>query len=176
MIPEIKRILFTSDLSENSRYAFQYALTIAGQFCADLIFLHVLEDVPMGARAFLDEAMIEKIRQQTATTARSTLIGKRREMSLLESELDRFCRTASEAACQAGEKRVESNVRVVEGNVIESILAAADEARCDAIVMGSKRRGALAEAMLGSVVKGILRRSRKLVIVAPPASGEASKK
>lgn len=168
MNPEIKRILFTSDLSDNSRHAFQYALMLAGQFCAELVFLHVTEDVPMSARAFLDDSMIEKIRRQTTDSARSTLIGKRREMNLLATELDRFCQTAAEAARQTGASPVTSAVRVVEGNVIESILTVADETACDAIVMGSSRRGAIAEAMLGSVVKGVLRQSRKLVVVAPP--------
>ena len=168
MQPKISSILFTSDLSENSKHAFQYAAMIAGRFCARLVFLYVMEDVPMSARAFLDEAMIEKIRKQTTDSARSKLIGKRREMSLLEAELSRFCEAAFEEARRSGQEQIDSQVKVVEGNVIESIITTAEEMDCDAIVLGSSRRGAIAEAMLGSVVKGVLRQSRKMVIVAPP--------
>ena len=168
MGPKIDRILFTSDLSHNSRHAFQYATMLANRFCASLIFLHVMEDVPMSAKAFLDEAMIEKIKKQTADMARNKLIGKRREISMIESELNRFCVAAFEEAQQNGQPVVDSQVKVVEGNVIDSIVSVADEMKCDAIVMGSKRRGAIAEAVLGSVVKGVLRNSSKLVVIAPP--------
>ncbi|HSO18626.1 MAG TPA: universal stress protein [Desulfosarcina sp.] len=168
MQPKINRILFTSDLSDNSKHAFQYASAIAGRFCAGLVFLYVMEDVPMSAKAFLDEEMIEKIRRQTTDSARSKLIGKRREMSLIESELSRFCEAAFDEARQNGQAHVDSQVKVVEGNVIEAIITVSEEMNCDAIVLGSSRRGAIAEAMLGSVVKGVLRQSRKLVIVAPP--------
>jgi nucleotide-binding universal stress UspA family protein len=141
---------------------------LAGRFCAGLIFLHVMEDVPMSAKGFLDEEMIEKIRKKAEESARNKLIGKRREMTLMEKELTRFCECAFEEAKQSGQPFVNGEVKVVDGNVIESIIAVADEMNCDAIVMGSRRRGAIAEAMLGSVVRGVLRQSKKLVIVAPP--------
>jgi nucleotide-binding universal stress UspA family protein len=168
MVPKINRILFTSDLSENSKHAFQYASAIAGRFCASLVFLYVMEDVPMSAKAFLDDEMLEKIRKQSADSAKNKLIGKRREMTLLETELNRFCECAFEEARQAGQVHVGGEVKVVEGDVVESIISVADQMECDAIVMGSSRRGAIAEALIGSVVKGVLRQSKKLVIIAPP--------
>ncbi|MFH1982623.1 MAG: universal stress protein [Pseudomonadota bacterium] len=171
MYPKIDKILFTSDLSENSKHAFQYAATIASRFCASLVFLYVMEDVPMSAKGFMDDEMIEKIRKLTEDSARSKLIGKRREMSAIQTELGRFCETAFEHARQSGQGVVEGQVIVVEGNVIESIITTADDLDCDAIVMGSTRRGAISEAMLGSIVKGVLRQSRKLVIIAPPVGG-----
>jgi len=168
MYPEINNLLFASDLSENSKHAFQYASMIASRFCANLRFLHVMEDVPLSAKAFLDESMIEKIRQQTANSARDNLIGKRREMAALQTELNRFCECAFEEARQSGQVVANGDVQVAEGNVIETIISVAEEMNCDAIVMGSTRRGALSEAMLSSVVKGVLRQSKKLVIIAPP--------
>lgn len=166
MYPEIKKILFASDLTETSRHAFRYASVFASRFCAGLVFLHVLEDVPMSAKAFLDEEMIQKIRKQSTDSAQSKLIGKRAEIRMLESELNRFCESAFEDSVD--QVTVDTDVRVLEGNVIETIISTAQEMNCDAIVMGSSRRGAIAEAMLGSVVKGVLRRSDKLVIIAPP--------
>ena len=102
------------------------------------------------------------------SSGRSKLIGKRREMSLLETELSRFCEAAFDEARRGGQEQIDSQVKVVEGNVIESIITTAEEMNCDAIVLGSSRRGAISEAMLGSVVKGVLRQSRRMVIVAPP--------
>lgn len=168
MDPKIDKILFASDLSEGSRHAFQYAAMIASRFCAGLVFLYVMEDVPMSAKAFLDDDLIEKIRKQTAESAKNKLIGKRREMTTIQTELSRFCECALEEAQQPGQAVVEGEVKVIDGNVIESIITTANEMNCDAIVMGSTRRGAISEAVLGSVVKGVLRQSRKLVIIAPP--------
>jgi hypothetical protein len=42
MIPRIKKILYATDLSQNSAYAFQYALNSAYKYCADLVILHVV--------------------------------------------------------------------------------------------------------------------------------------
>ena len=166
MYPVIKRILFASDLTETSRHAFRYASVLAGRLGTSLIFLHVMEDVPMSAKAFLDEDMVDKIKKQSADSAQSKLIGKRAEIRMLESELNRFCECAFEDSVD--QKTVDTDVRVLEGNVIETIISTSQEMNCDAIVMGSTRRGAFAEAVLGSVVKGVLRQSDKLIIVAPP--------
>ncbi len=46
MIPKIKNILYTTDLSKNSAYAFRYAVNSAGHHGADIHILHVLE-VPL---------------------------------------------------------------------------------------------------------------------------------
>ena len=45
MIPEIKNILYTTDLSENARYAFGYAVSIANRYDAGITIFHVLEDI-----------------------------------------------------------------------------------------------------------------------------------
>jgi nucleotide-binding universal stress UspA family protein len=125
-----------------------------------------MEDVPMSAKAFLDEDMVDKIKKQSTESAQSKLIGKRAEIRMLESELNRFCECAFEDSVD--QKTVDTDVRVLEGNVIETIIATSQDMNCDAIVMGSTRRGAFAEAVLGSVVKGVLRQSDKLIIIAPP--------
>ena len=45
MIPEIKKILYSTDLSENARYAFSYAASLANRYDAGITILHVLEDI-----------------------------------------------------------------------------------------------------------------------------------
>jgi nucleotide-binding universal stress UspA family protein len=49
MKPEIKKILFASDLTENARRAFAYALRIAECNAAAIVIFHVVEDMPGGA-------------------------------------------------------------------------------------------------------------------------------
>ena len=43
-IPETKRILYVTDLSENARYAFGYAVSMANCYGAGITILHVLEE------------------------------------------------------------------------------------------------------------------------------------
>ena len=45
MIPEIKTILYATDLSENSQYAFGYAVSLANRHDAKIVVLHVIEDI-----------------------------------------------------------------------------------------------------------------------------------
>ncbi|MBT8332305.1 MAG: universal stress protein, partial [Deltaproteobacteria bacterium] len=43
MIPQIKRILYTTDLSDYSTFVFRYAINSAKKHGAAIIILHVLE-------------------------------------------------------------------------------------------------------------------------------------
>jgi len=45
MIPQIKKILFTTDLSKQTRHAFNYAVGLANQYGASLTILYVMEDL-----------------------------------------------------------------------------------------------------------------------------------
>jgi hypothetical protein len=45
MIPDIKKILYTTDLSETSNFAFSYAAGLANRYDASIVILHVLKDL-----------------------------------------------------------------------------------------------------------------------------------
>ena len=46
MIPRIKNILYATDLSKNSAYAFRYAVNSAQKHDAQIHILHVIETIP----------------------------------------------------------------------------------------------------------------------------------
>jgi nucleotide-binding universal stress UspA family protein len=54
---------------------------------------------------------------------------------------------------------------VLTGNPADEIVAYADSIDADLVVIGSRRRGALASALLGSVSREVLRESRRPVLV-----------
>jgi nucleotide-binding universal stress UspA family protein len=68
---------------------------------------------------------------------------------------------------RAARLRVKVNKVLQSGSVAEGILAEARQRACDAIVMGSRGRGNLARAVLGSATTDIINRSPIPVIVAP---------
>lgn len=62
------------------------------------------------------------------------------------------------------------DVAVRTGNVAQELLAVADEVDADLVVVGHRGRGALRDAVLGSVASAVVHRSRRSVLVAvPPA-------
>jgi nucleotide-binding universal stress UspA family protein len=169
MIPEIRKILFTSDLTETSKHAYGYALSLAQRYSAEILFLYVMDETASSARSsFLDPKIMEKVRNQAADEARISLSGKRRDMALVRSGIKQFCDFDVNDPSKAIEVSCASEVIVTEGDVVDKIIQTAQKYDCDTIVMGSRRRSALAEAMFGSVVKGVLRRSDRMVIIAPP--------
>ena len=63
-MPEIKKILFTTDLSENAHYAFNYAADIAAHYNAGIVILNVTEDVPFNVEsAIVDMLGVAKFKE-----------------------------------------------------------------------------------------------------------------
>ena len=64
MIPKIQKILYATDLSENSAYAFRYAINSAKKQDAEIIILHVLEKIPPSAHSLVDSYLKEEQRKK----------------------------------------------------------------------------------------------------------------
>jgi nucleotide-binding universal stress UspA family protein len=80
---EVNNILYATDLSENARYAFAYAVSLANLYGAKITFLHVLPEVPHMLDAtivgYISSERWEEIKQQHFQEAKESLIGKRRD-------------------------------------------------------------------------------------------------
>ena len=159
MIPQINKILYATDLSKNSSYAFFYAVDMAKRHNARIVILHSIEPVRhfyaegMSSRA---EAMMERAKKQE------------QEMDLEEIKkgLQDFCKRIEN---QVGLPCVQlvSKILLPLGRPVEEILKAADEEGCDAIVLGTHGKGFLEQTFLGSVAGSVLERTRKPVFIIP---------
>jgi len=151
MIPEIKRILYTTDLSPNSAYAFRYAINSANKHNAEIIILHVVEEMA----PFFDEVRLKAISDERITEA----------MDRIRKRLKIFCdrELKNDPECVG---RVAS-IEVCQGYPPEEILRKADEFSCDVIVMGTHGKGIIRHSFLGSAAQKVLRRVRKPVFVIP---------
>ena len=164
MIPKIKKILYATDLSANSAYAFRYAINFAKKHDASIIILHVFEKMPANIKALLGDHLHEEQRKEILEENISYTIDRIRNR--LKIFYDTDFRDEPECA-----DRIES-IEVCEGYPAEEILRKADELDCDAIIMGTHGKGIIGNAFLGSTSKKVLRRVRKPVFIIPLPKGE----
>jgi nucleotide-binding universal stress UspA family protein len=168
MAIQIEKILFATDLSDNSRLAFQYASTIAACCNARLILLHVMPALPSGLGDRLDfvagEGTTARLRENHRNEARELLIGKRKEDHRIRSALNQFYSRGT-GDSEASFEDVEILVR--EGEIDQEILRCASEFKCDLIAMGS-HKGLMGGTAVGGKAKSILHHSTVPVLIVPP--------
>jgi nucleotide-binding universal stress UspA family protein len=159
MIPKIIKILYSTDLSKNSAYAFRYALNSAKQHNAELVIIHVMEVMDTTTRNLL-MAYVEK-EYFTEKEEEKIAYAKNR----IEKRLKVFFDKARIEYPELADTNI--SIEICEGYPAEEILRKADELNCDAIVMGTHGKGLLSQTFLGSVTKKVLRRTRKPVFIIP---------
>ena len=169
MIPKVNKILFTSDLSQNARPAFDFAAAIACRQGASMVILHVMEEqtpyASVHVQGFLGEERWRQLRESHEQEARQMLSGKIREGVVIKEALGEFCRVAK---AELGEDDLATDaILVTRGNVVDEIINTAAEMKCDLIVMANYFRGKLSEAVLGSNSRRVIRRSPIPVLLVP---------
>lgn len=158
MLPEIKKVLYATDLSRNSAFAFRYAMKFAEAQNADIVILHVLEGISPNTRALLSLYLAE-------SELMNVLNEKLDVTEEIKSRLNTFCDLEYRDAPSCN-SRV-AHIEVSEGYPAEQILSKVDELNCDAIVMGTHGKGSFSHTFLGSVAQKVLRRVRKPVFIIP---------
>ena len=163
MEPEIKRILYATDLSPNSVYAMRFASKVARQNDARIIILHVIEKLSVTAYALLSTYLDEdkmSARTQEEIDYQAGQIRKRLDL-LCEKE----CRFDPDLV-----KRV-ARIEVREGFPADEILKEANAANVNLIVMGTHGKGVLENTFVGSVAQRVMRRSRRPIFIVPLPKG-----
>ena len=169
----IKTILYATDLSESARFAAVYAFSQADAYGARIILLHVLPEMPeimdRGVVGYIDEGQWESIKESHLQDAKEALISKRNDHAVVHEVLGQFSRKAATGRAETSA----DDILVEKGNPVEVILRVAEERGCDMIVMGTHGRGTLADAMLGSTARRVVRRSTiPVLVVRLPAEDE----
>ena len=164
MIPRIQNILYATDLSENSAYAFRYAVNSAQKHSAKIHLLHVVEMLhPAIAVQFslhLEEGQIEKLKQEK----------RDQQLQRIRVRLQEFAKR--ELKDEPEGLKMVGKVWVVEGDPATEILKKMDDLQCDILIIGSHGKGFLAQAFLGSVAEKVLHRIHKPVYIIPLPKGD----
>jgi len=138
----MRKILIATDGSPEAREAVEYGLELAEEQQATATLLQVIP--PMDWTQLDRGAVIRPIPEEVA---------KRRGIAL------------AEAAALAAEHGVPVTFEVIAGVPADEIVAYADNHDVDLTVVGSRGRGAVASALLGSVSQAVLHESRRPVLV-----------
>ena len=127
----IRIVLHPTDFSGPCAEAFRVACELAGDQSARLTVVHVVVPPP-----------IAPINQPMPTSLPEDPRGKLEELLRL---------------AQASAPGLQADYRVENGDAAPRIVGAAQETRCDLIVMGTHGRTGLGRALMGSVAEQVLR-------------------
>ena len=173
MVPDIKRILYATDLSDTARHAVRYACSIGHKYGAKVTLLHVIPDI------------VEEISIGTGINLADHM-GKREWDSLNKNGIE-AARAAIHDRIRETSRRVtreipqcplnEENVQVRIGNPVKQILSTARKGKYDLIIMGTHGHGKLGQSIIGSVAGEVIRRcSRPVMVVRLPEHDHDLKK
>jgi len=130
------RILTAIDFSENSDYAFDYALTLAKQFNSELTIMHVINE-PVDLRGFYVPHI---------------------SFEQLEKEIEDGATKMMEKFCQARLEDFSSyKTAIVTGIPYEEIIRKAEETNTSLIVLGTHGRTGLDHLIFGSTAERVVR-------------------
>jgi nucleotide-binding universal stress UspA family protein len=135
---DFKTILFATDFSESSDFAFQYALSLARKFEARLLIVHVINE-PVDLRGFyVPHISFDKLEEEIEEGARKLM--------------EKFCRNQVQDFNKY-------ETFILPGIPYDEIInkAAAEEA--DLIIMGTHGRTGLDHVLFGSTAEKVVRKS-----------------
>jgi nucleotide-binding universal stress UspA family protein len=132
---------------------------------ASITILHVLAEFP-GEQFILNMIGTDtwkEIKTRHYSEARDQLIGKRKDRVALREVLQAF---SEEVNADAEESSfVTDDILIRPGAPAEVIVETAQEQNCDLIVMGTHGLGVIADVLIGSTAKWVVRRSPVPVLV-----------
>ena len=134
----LKKILVPTDFSESAHQAFRYGCSFAKEYGAELLLLHVVENLTVGYASDLFPVPMAEVFQEISGYAKAEL-GK--------------------LGAEARAKGLGAQEHVVMGKPSAEIIRFAQENAIDMIVLGTHGKGMLDQALFGSTTERVVRRS-----------------
>jgi nucleotide-binding universal stress UspA family protein len=145
----VKRILVATDGSEGSNRAVDFAADLAKSYGADLLIINVMGGYGLS---------VELLRQFSNTDGAWF-------QELLKSRSAEILKSARDRAHRLGAQTIVLESR--HGHVAEAIINFAEEKDADAIVVGKRGSGSVAEMLLGSVPQKLVNLLTRVIMVVP---------
>jgi nucleotide-binding universal stress UspA family protein len=163
MEPQIRGILYATDFSKTSVYAFQYAMLFARVHDAPVTIVHIQPTMdPVGEIPVIAHLGEEQYRK---------LVEEKRDeiLQMMKRKVEEFVDKNLQEYPEA--KKWVASIQVIDGDASAVILGMADNEDCDLVVLGSHGKEVFRHTFLGSVAQRVLRHSRTPVVVVPIPEG-----
>lgn len=157
MLPEVKTILYATDLGNNAGRVFRWAMGLAHKYGAKIVIVHALEPMSPYTKSLVDMYLTE------GTSKGLEAEGKQRIIDEVRRRLERFC--AQEVCTAPGGDDLVAAIVIEEGRPVEVILDEAKRRSADLIVMGSHGHGAMGEIFLGGTAHRVMQRANVPVLL-----------
>ena len=157
MVPEIKKILYATDLSESARHAFGYAADLAQRYGAMMTILYVMENMSH----IVETEVKETIGQKEWVKLKFERLNYVTEKT--KARLEDFCREMNSEIDSC--RLLVEDILVIRGNPPEEIINVSKEIHADMIVMGSYGHNILEDAFIGGTARKVVKQSEKPVLV-----------
>lgn len=156
--PNVKTILYASDLGGATRPVFRHALAMAQQYDAKIIMIKVVEPMSDMAKDVITSYLSEDVSEDMQKDVMKGILDR------MKDRLDKFYKDeATEGEYTARVKEV----LVVSGKPSEEILRVAEEENADMIIMGKSTRKVRGVRVMGSTARRVSRMSSAPVLVVP---------
>jgi nucleotide-binding universal stress UspA family protein len=158
-LPEIKTILYATDLGRHMRPVFRQAINLAQNMNAQIIMLHVVEPLGSTGEAVLSAYLPNKKADQLERD------GMKKILKRMKGRLEDFCNEELELCDNKGSMVKE--ILVTTGRPADRIPQEAEKHQADMIVMGSWSQGFIGHGLLGSTARHVTQISHLPVLVVP---------
>ncbi len=153
----VKRIIYTTDLGKHTRPVFRAALTMADQFNAEVIVVHVVEPISATAETVISTYLSENIAKDIRRS------GMEEVHRRLKERISKFCE--DEQIINKANPDAVSEILVISGAPSEEILRIAKEYDADMIVMGKSSKKIHGRKVLGSTTRRVSRYAETSVFI-----------
>ncbi|PLX61511.1 universal stress protein [Sedimenticola selenatireducens] len=164
MLPEVNTILYASDMGQNMRPAFRFAVSLAIKYHSKIVMIHALEPMGSTSRAmmenYLDADQRRRLQQEGYEYVRQDM--KKRLADFFEDE-------RAAIAGESGSPEVE--VVVVTGQPAQVIVEEAQKRDAGLIVMGVHTDHSFGHKLMGSTTRKVIHNSSIPVMVVPVSPG-----
>ena len=159
MFPEIKTIVYASDLGQHTRPVFQHAIALAQKFEAKIVVVHVMEPLGVSAQAIIDSYLPE------GSYAELHQEGFAKSRALMKERVEKACE--EELGVSADESQLIDSIEVLEGFPAQAIYDLAKQRGAQMIVMGAHGHSRLGEWFIGSTARKLTHMSKIPVLLVP---------
>ena len=135
---KLKKVLLPTDFSDSAKHAFSYGVSFAREYKAELVLLHVVENLTVGYASDLFPVPMAEVFQEISGYAKAEL---------------------AKLAEEARQKGVVVSELVAQGKPSAEIIRYAAENEIDMIVLGTHGKGMLDQALFGSTTERVVRRA-----------------